>query len=86
MAIVAFDALFFVRIVADDCHAAPFNRVRPMPPFPFSVSLDLALTGKGAPPKDGYDKALAAADKALDWLKSQPGKLELLSIPSRTEL
>jgi glucose-6-phosphate isomerase len=56
-----------------------------MPPFPFSVSLDLALTGKGAPPKDGYDKALAAADKALAWLKTQPGKLELLSIPSRID-
>ena len=56
-----------------------------MPNFPFSVSLDLALSGKGAPPKDGYDKALAAADKALAWLKGQPGKLELLSIPARTD-
>ena len=36
---------------------------------PFHVSLDLALSGKGAIPKADYDKALAAAGPALDWLR-----------------
>jgi glucose-6-phosphate isomerase len=52
---------------------------------PFQVSLDLALTGKGAVPKEGYEKALAAADGALDWLRAQRGRLELLGIPARTD-
>jgi glucose-6-phosphate isomerase len=53
---------------------------------PFQVSLDLALTGKGAPPTGSYDKALAAAAPALDWLRQQhSGKtLELLGIPAAT--
>ena len=49
---------------------------------PLKFSLDLALTGKGAPPKAAYDKALAGV--ALDWLRGQQGKLELLSIPAAT--
>src|SRR5579872_346731 len=52
---------------------------------PFRVSLDLALSGKGAIPKAGFDTALAAAGPALDWLRGQRGTLELLGIPSRTD-
>jgi glucose-6-phosphate isomerase len=52
---------------------------------PIRVSLDLALSGKGAVPKAGYEKALADAGRALDWLRGQSGVLELLSIPSRTD-
>jgi glucose-6-phosphate isomerase len=55
-----------------------------MPQSPFNVSLDLALAGKGAPAKGAYDKALAGAVGALDWLRGQQGKLELLSIPAAT--
>jgi glucose-6-phosphate isomerase len=53
---------------------------------PFTVSLDLALTGKGAPPAGSYDKALAAAGPALDWLRRQhtDKTLELLGIPAAT--
>src|SRR6201996_3172903 len=52
---------------------------------PLRVSLDLALSGKGAIPKDDYDKALTEASQALDWLRGQRGSLELLGIPSRTD-
>src|ERR1700761_5083293 len=52
---------------------------------PLRVSLDLALSGKGAIPKDDYDKALTGASQALDWLRGQRGSLELLGIPSRTD-
>jgi glucose-6-phosphate isomerase len=52
---------------------------------PFTVSLDLALSGKGAVPRADYGKALAAAGPALDWLRGQRGSLELLGIPSRTD-
>src|SRR3984957_15395209 len=52
---------------------------------PFSFSLDLALSGKGAVPRADYDKALADAGKALDWLRGQRGSLELLGIPSRKD-
>jgi glucose-6-phosphate isomerase len=53
---------------------------------PFQVSLDLALTGKGAPPAGSYDRALDAAGPALDWLRDQHSgkKLELLGIPAAT--
>jgi glucose-6-phosphate isomerase len=49
-------------------------------------SLELALSGKGAPPQAGYDKALAGAGDALSWLKEQhaSGALELLGIPTVT--
>jgi len=52
---------------------------------PFSVSLDLALAGKGAP--SNYDGSLTASAAAIDWLRQQArGKtLELLGIPSRTD-
>ncbi|MCP5412916.1 MAG: glucose-6-phosphate isomerase [Alphaproteobacteria bacterium] len=54
---------------------------------PFSVSLDLALSGAGAPPAAAYDAALAASASALDWLREQKksGGLELLGIPARTD-
>jgi len=56
-----------------------------MPNIPFTVSLDLALSGKGAP--SAYDKSLAASASALDWLREQHGDktLELLGIPARTD-
>src|SRR3954466_1098194 len=54
---------------------------------PFQISLDLALSGKGAAPREAYDQALAKSAAALDWLRQQhAGKgLELLGIPSRTD-
>jgi glucose-6-phosphate isomerase len=54
---------------------------------PFIVSLDLALSGDGAPPRPGYDRALSAAGEALAWLREQrkTGGLELLGIPGRTD-
>jgi glucose-6-phosphate isomerase len=54
---------------------------------PFSVSLELALSGAGAPPRAAYDAALTASQGALDWLRAQKqsGGLELLGIPTRTD-
>src|ERR1700728_4200517 len=54
---------------------------------PFSVNIELALSGKGAPPANVYDQALAKSAAALDWLRQQhAGKtLELLGIPARTD-
>ncbi|HEX4118887.1 MAG TPA: hypothetical protein VHX99_08800 [Rhizomicrobium sp.] len=52
---------------------------------PLSFSLDLALSGKGAIPRADYDKTLADAGRALDWLRGQKGSLELLGIPSRKD-
>jgi glucose-6-phosphate isomerase len=54
---------------------------------PLSVSLDLALTGKGAPSKAGYTKSLEKAGEALAWLRDQytAKSLELLEIPSRRD-
>src|ERR1700744_4726374 len=53
---------------------------------PLRVSLDLALTGKGAPAEADYQAALKSADAALVWLKEQASgqKLELLGIPAAT--
>jgi len=53
----------------------------------FTVNLELALSGKGAVPRDGYDQALAKSAAALDWLRQQHASkgLELLGIPSRTD-
>jgi glucose-6-phosphate isomerase len=53
---------------------------------PFTVSLDLALSGPGAVPRAAYDAALAEAGKGLAWLKAQRDAkaIELLEIPSRT--
>src|SRR6185503_346045 len=54
---------------------------------PFTVNLDLALSGKGAPPRQAYDAALARSAAALGWLREQHASrgLELLGIPSRTD-
>jgi len=54
---------------------------------PFTVDLDLALSGNGAPPRPAYDQALAKSARALDWLRQQhAGKsLELLGIPARSD-
>ena len=54
---------------------------------PFSVNLDLALSGKGAPPRAAYDQALAKSAAALDWLRQQhAGRgLELLGVPARAD-
>lgn len=52
-----------------------------------NISLDLALSGSGAPPRARYDQALAASASALDWLRQQhkDKTLELLGIPSRSD-
>jgi glucose-6-phosphate isomerase len=54
---------------------------------PFTVNLDLALSGKGAPPRQAYDAALARSAAALDWLRQQHRSkgLELLGVPARTD-
>ncbi|HWX89166.1 MAG TPA: hypothetical protein VNY75_02595, partial [Rhizomicrobium sp.] len=54
---------------------------------PFAINLDLALSGKGAPPRDAYDQALAQSAAVLDWLRGQHASkgLELLGIPARTD-
>jgi glucose-6-phosphate isomerase len=58
-----------------------------MSPYPLTISLDLALSGKGAPPKDGFDRALADAVSALAWLRdaAENQSVELLSIPARKD-
>src|ERR1700710_147611 len=58
-----------------------------MASLPFTVSLDLALGGKGAVAKADYDAALAAAVPHLDWLRQARAdkSLELLGVPSRTD-
>ena len=54
---------------------------------PFRVNLDLALSGKGAPPRAAYDQALAKSAAALDWLRQQHASkgLELLGVPARAD-
>jgi glucose-6-phosphate isomerase len=54
---------------------------------PFSLSLDLALSGKGAPARAAYDGSLQRADAALIWLRQQAAdkSLELLGIPARKD-
>ena len=37
---------------------------------PLRLSLELALTGKGAPAKAAYDASLKSADTALVWLRA----------------
>ena len=51
---------------------------------PFTVDLELALSGKGAAPRAAYDQALAKSAAALDWLRQQHDSksLELLGIPT----
>jgi glucose-6-phosphate isomerase len=54
---------------------------------PLRFSLDLALSGKGAPLPYAWTASLAKADGALVWLREQAaGKsLELLGVPARTD-
>src|SRR5665213_1557020 len=59
-----------------------------MPPSSlFTVDLEMALSGKGAPPRAAYDQALAQSAPVLDWLREQHSSksLELLGIPARTD-
>src|ERR1700730_9495270 len=53
---------------------------------PFTVNLELALSGKGAPPHAAYDQALDKSAAALDWLRQQKANktLELLGISAAT--
>ena len=53
----------------------------------FDISLDLALTGAGAPPAGAYQGSLDASAAVLDWLREQhrTGGLELLGIPARKD-
>src|ERR1700731_717820 len=55
--------------------------------LPFTVSLDLAKSGKGAVARDKFDAALAGANDALRWLRRcyDDRSLELLTIPSRSD-
>ena len=54
---------------------------------PLNLSLDLALSGKGAPARAAYDSSLQRADAALIWLRQQAAdkSLELLGIPARKD-
>lgn len=54
---------------------------------PFTVNLELALSGKGAVSRAAYDQALAKSAAALDWLRQQHASkgLELLGVPARTD-
>jgi glucose-6-phosphate isomerase len=52
---------------------------------PLHISLDFALAGKGAIARADYEKALADAGPALQWLREQKGTLELLGVPSRKD-
>ena len=47
-------------------------------PQPFAVNLELALSGKGAPPAGAYDQALAKSAAGLDWLRQDEALLELM--------
>ena len=54
---------------------------------PLNISLELALSGAGAPSPTRYAKALGGTVAALDWLRQQNRDkgLELLGIPARTD-
>ncbi len=58
-----------------------------MPKSPLRISLDLALTGAGAPSPTRYGKTLGGTVAALEWLRTQhkDKTLELLGIPARTD-
>src|SRR5260221_11433317 len=55
--------------------------------LPYTVSLEHALSGKGAVAPDKFESALDPATRALRWLRKvhDDGSLELLSVPSRTD-
>lgn len=54
--------------------------------LPFTISLDLALSGKGAIQRADFDAALKRGATALDWLREQANtkSLELLGIAKET--
>ena len=53
---------------------------------PFSVNLDLALSGKGAAPRQAYDRLWPKAPTRWTGCASNMTKgLELLGIPTRTD-
>ena len=58
-----------------------------MSQLPFTISLDLALSGPGAVPRGDFDAALKEGASALAWLRGQKaaGALELLDIVDRTD-
>ncbi len=58
-----------------------------MTALPFTISLDLALSGPGAIPRAAFDAALKDGAAALDWLRAQKEAhaLELLDIVDRTD-
>ena len=58
-----------------------------MTALPFSISLDLALSGPGAVPRGAFDAALKEGSAALSWLREQKKAkaLELLDIVDRTD-
>ena len=55
--------------------------------LPYTVSMELALTGKGAVSRAQFESAVSSAKESLKWLRKahDDRSLELLSVPSRTE-
>ena len=55
--------------------------------LPFTISLDLALSGPGAVPRAAFDSALKDGAAALAWLRAQKKDkaIELLDIVARTD-
>ncbi len=58
-----------------------------MDALPFAISLDLALTGKGAVAEADFEAAIAKVGPHLQWLREsrEAGTLELLGVPGRTD-
>ena len=56
-----------------------------MDSFPYEASLDLALTGAGAPRQALYEQALAEAERALSALVGAGEPLELLTDVARSD-
>ncbi|MBV8977399.1 MAG: glucose-6-phosphate isomerase [Alphaproteobacteria bacterium] len=58
-----------------------------MKSLPYTISLDLALSGKGAVPRADFDAARKACAAHLDGLRRAraDGSLELLGVPSRRD-
>jgi len=58
-----------------------------MTSLPYTISLDLALGGKGAVKRADFDAAVKACQPHLDWLRQsrKDGSLELLGVPARRD-